>query len=280
MGSYEKEWWFYREIAHSVDASAPHCYAALFDESAPDFVLILEDLSNLRPADQLEGLSEDEVALAIDQAVKLHAPRFGDPSIEPLLWHRHGTASVNDFAARLQGAFEFTLPGFEERLGSQVGDEVLDLTRRLQPLVGRWAHGTDTPRTIRHIDFRADNFLFGEAPDAPPIVVVDWGGATPGLGACDVAFVIGGSFPDPAQRASMERELVEDYRQKMATAGVELSKDDCWRDYRFGSIWGLLISVMASMVAEQTERGDKMLSALAVRHSLQISELDALALLD
>ena len=47
-----------------------------------------------------------------------------------------------------------------------------------------------------------------------------------------------------------------------------------------GTLHGLLISVLATMMAEQTERGDDMLSLMAARHSRHALEVDAFALLD
>jgi hypothetical protein len=108
---------------------------------------------------------------------------------------------------------------------------------------------------------------------------VDWQTVGLSLGAADVAYLIGGSL-SPEVRRQSERELVEEYRQGLRAAGVEYATEDCWRDYRWGTLHGVLISVLASMMAEQTERGDDMLSLMAARHSRHALEIDAFALLD
>ncbi len=65
----------------------------------------------------------------------------------------------------------------------------------------------------------------------------------------------------------------------MAAAGVDQRAEDCWRDYRFGSLWGMIITVVATMLATRTERGDDIFVAMAQRHGRHALDLDALALL-
>ena len=279
-GVYRKEWLFYDRVVPTVGVRAPTCLVARFDPDAPDFVLLLEDLAASQQGDQLDGLTVDQVALAIEQAVALHAPRFGDPALETVFTDGLVTPSPEEVAALAQDMYAATLPGFLDRLGHRLDPDIAELATRFAPLVGRWTFGTGTPSTIVHYDFRADNFLFGQRAEAPPIVVVDWQTVNPGLGASDVAYAISGSFPDPARRAAVERDLVAEYRARMAAAGVEQSAEDCWRDYRFGSLWGMIITVIATVLAEHTERGNDMLTAMAQRHGRQALDLDALALLE
>jgi hypothetical protein len=279
-GVYLKECRFYSEVVATVGIRAPHTYAVLVDEDTPDFVLLMEDLAGSRQGDQLDGLSVEQIGLAIEQAVALHAPRFGDPAVETLFLDGMPKPSPEDAAMMAQATYGLTLPGFLDRLGHRLDPDVAELATRFADKVGRWTMGTGTPLTIVHYDFRADNFLFGETADAPPIVVVDWQTVNPGLGHSDLAYVISGSFPDAADRAAVERDLVEDYRRRMAAAGVEQSADDCWRDYRFGSLWGMIITVIATVLAEHTERGNDMLTAMAQRHGRQALDLDALTLLE
>ncbi len=279
-GVYLKEWLFYDRVAHTVGIRTPRCFAARFDVTVPDFVLLFEDLAGSRPGDQLEGLTLDEVALAIEQAAALHAPRFGDPSLATVFTNGQPAPSPEQAAVAAEELYGVTLPGFLDRLGHCLDADIVELVRRFAPLVGRWTLGTGTPFTVVHYDFRADNFLFGQTPDAPPLVVVDWQTVNAGVGACDVAYVISGSFPDAADRARVERDLVEEYRARMTAAGIEQSADDGWRDYRYGSLWGIVITVIATMLAEHTERGNDMLTAMAQRHGRHALDLDALTLLD
>ena len=62
----------------------PTCWVARLDEAQHSFVLIMEDMAGSVPGDQFTGSTVDEVALALEQAAGLHAPRWGDPSLAGL----------------------------------------------------------------------------------------------------------------------------------------------------------------------------------------------------
>ncbi len=275
-GTYAREFAYYGLIDHTVDIRTPRIWAARYDESAPDFVLLMEDLSDSLQGDQIAGLSVDDAALALEQAVALHAPRWGDESIPELL----GTdAPPEEQIAAVTMIYAATMPGFLERLGVRLDDYVVALVQALADKVGQWALGTDTARTIVHMDYRPDNLLFGDTPDAPPLVVVDWQTANYGLAMNDVAYLIGGSF-EPERRAFAEADLVEEYRRQLVARGVAYDAEAAWRDYRHGSLWGVAMTVIATMLAERTERGDDMLTAMAQRHGRHALDLDALDLVE
>lgn len=274
-GNYLREHVFYNDVAHTVRVRTPQVYAALYDAATPDFVLLMEDVSGAVQGDQLAGLTIDQAVLACEQAVLLHAPRWGDDSIDV---HLGDGLSPEERMARMSMFYGFTKDPFLARLGHRLDDEVIDLVQKFADSVGRWVLGTETPRTVVHMDYRPDNFLFGTQEGAPPIVVVDWQTATAGLGMCDLAYMIGGGFL-PEQRAAVERDLVEGYRQKLVAEGVQYDADTCWHDYRFASLWGVAMTVIATVMAEETERGNDMLTAMAQRHGRHALDMDALSLL-
>ena len=272
-GTYYKEHVFYTHLRPTVEIRTPEVYGALYDETAPDFVIVMEDLADSVQGDQLQGLAVDEAALGIEQAVALHAPRWGDESLTEL------TGATREEAAQLlEAMYGAMLDGTLERLGPRLDDESVTLARALAPVIGRWALGTDTPSTLVHMDFRPDNFLFGTTADAPPLVVVDWQTIAYGLATSDVAYLLGGSF-EPDERAEVERDLLEEYRGRLQACGIDYESDTCWRDYRFGAVWGVAMSVIATMLAEQTERGDELLATMLRRHAHHVLDLDAVDLL-
>ena len=73
----------------------------------------------------------------------------------------------------------------------------------------------------------------------------------------------------------MERDLLDDYRARMGAAGVDYDADTMWHDYRLGSLWGVVMTVIATILAAQTERGDEMLTVMAQRHGRHALDLDA-----
>lgn len=272
-GTYLKEWAFYTELKPTVGIRTPEVYVASYDAATPDFVLIMEDLSGSQQGDQFRGLTADEAALGVEQAVALHAPRWGDDALLALLG-----APREETAAMLGGIYAATMEGTLDRLGPRLTDDVMALVRDFAPLVPRWALGTGTPSTLVHMDYRPDNFLFAATPGAPPLVVVDWQTISYGLGTNDVAYMIGGGF-EAGDRAAVERDLVTDYCERLHAAGVDYDPDDCWRDYRWSSLWGVAMSVIATMLAEETERGNGMLTTMLRRHAQHALDVDALELL-
>lgn len=278
-GSYIKEWIFYDCVAATVGVRVPQCYGTAFDAGTQAFVILMEDLVGTKQGDQIDGITPDQIALAVEQLVGLHAPRFGDESLQRILSTGQPSTTPEEAGALAQAFYGGVAPGFIERYGSNLDADVCALIQDFSLHVGRWFLGTDSPRTLVHLDYRADNLLFGQTADDPPIVVVDWQTAAFGQAGADLAYLLAGSTARPEERASLERDLVEEYRQRMAAAGIEISSDVCWRDYRFGSLWALVITVIASMLVEQTDRGDDMFVAMTQRHGRQALDLEALSLL-
>lgn len=272
--AYLREYSFYEEVAQTVDVTTPACWVRRYDAEAPSFVLIMEDLSDSVQGDQFEGCSDDEAALAIEQAVALHAPRWGDPTLRGL----RAFEGADDIGPRLELFYGMMVDGFVDRLAGRLDDDVIESARRFATVIGRWPTASTTPRTIVHGDFRPDNFLFGQTPAAPPLAIVDWQTVGLGSGVTDLAYLFGGALT-PEHRADVERDLVDEYRGRIVSSGVEYPADDCWRDYRLGTLHGMLITVIATVVAEHTERGDDLFTLMATRHGRHALELDALALL-
>ena len=89
LRSYEIEVRFYQELAPALPIRTPTIFYADIDVETASFVLLMEDLAPARQGDQLAGCTPEEAAVAIDELVKLHAPRWGDPALAELDWlHR------------------------------------------------------------------------------------------------------------------------------------------------------------------------------------------------
>jgi len=275
QGNYVTEWEFYSNVVDTLTIRTPKCYVARFDEAAQEFVLIMEDMAGSRQGDQLAGLTVDEAALAVDTVVGLHAPRWGDPELRNFVAHR---PKGDEWAGMLGGIYEMTMEPMLARLGSRLDPDVVALIEEFKPYAGAWARGVDTPRTLVHIDYRPDNFMFGVEPGAPPLAVVDWQTATDGNALIDVAYCLGACMP-PATRAAVEQDMIRSYVRGMQAAGVNLDFDRAWRDYRHASLWGLAMAVIATVLAAETERGNDMLTRMAQYHGRHALDLDAISLL-
>ncbi len=275
MGSYEREVRFYQELAGRVDVRTPHAHHADIEVGTGRFVLILEDLAPARQGDQLGGCSPDVAALAVREVAGLHTARWGDASLEDVSWlHRRDDARLTELAALLPALYG----GFAERYGDRLPDDVVALGERFVARVRTW-YERPRPWTVVHTDYRLDNLLFGTAEGGPPIAVVDWQTVGLGPGVGDVAYFLGaGLLPD--QRRAHEVELLRGWHDLVVASGVAgYAWDRCWRDYRWATLAGLHMAILASMIVERTDRGDAMFVAMAERHGRHALDLDAEELL-
>ena len=276
QGAYEKEVRFYTELAPTVGIRTPRCLFADVEPTSGDFVMLMEDLAPALQGDQLAGCSSDQAALALVEASRLHAPRWKDPRLERLAFL---TAPSAQSGQLLQAVYKTLWPGFSERYANSLSRDAMDLSQRLGDHLAGWVLSGNAPLTLVHGDYRIDNMLFGSEAGGYPIAVVDWQTLGLGAGVADVAYFMGASLL-PEQRRSHEEALVREYHGQLLAGGVEgYSWTQCFEDYRRNTFGGIVMAVVASMLVEQTERGDEMFLAMASRHALHALELESEALL-
>ena len=276
QGGYAKEVTFYRELAGTVGIRTPRCFFADVDPATGDFVMLMEDLAPAVQGDQLAGCDVDAAALAIAEAAKLHGPRWGDPALA-------GLASVQaptpESAQLLQTIYQSLFPGFAERYRERLSADALGLMERLGPHLARWTLDFQSPPTLVHGDFRLDNMLFGTERGGYPLAVVDWQTVGLGPGVADVAYFLGAGLL-PEERRKQEQALLRDYHDRLVSQGVTgYDFDACLRDYRRSTFGGVVMTVVASMIVVQTDRGDDMFMAMGSRHAAHAADLDAESLL-
>lgn len=272
LRNYEIEVSFYRELAPQLPVRAPHCWYADWDPATNDFVLLLEDLAPAEQGDQLAGCSVDQAAIAVEELPRLHAPKWGDPSLASIEWlHRGSEESVAFTAQLVAGLFD----GFRARYADRLDADVLALAERLMAALPTYLGNRPGPWTVTHGDYRLDNLLFGTHEGGPPVAVVDWQTAAHGPGIGDLSYCVGASLL-PEARATHEEDLVRLYFDGLRAAGVEgLSWDECWTEYRRYTFGGLIMAIAASMLVKQTERGDAMFVTMAQRHGRHAIDLEA-----
>jgi hypothetical protein len=276
---YEREVRFYQQLAPQLPVRTPRAFYADIDVETSDMVLLLEDLSPARPGDQLAGCSIATARIAVGELVKLHAPRWADPTLADLEWLHGNRAATQQFLREL-------LPelwrGFRERYAAELGPDVHQAGEALFGDVEGYLLADTRPWTIVHGDYRLDNLLFAATPADPgqdAVAVIDWQTCTHGPALADVAYFIGAGL-SAEDRREAERDLVTGYHAGLLGAGVGgYDRDRCWRDYRRGTWSGLVMAVTASMLVERTRRGDLMFMAMAARHARHALDLDAAAVI-
>ena len=169
----------------------------------------------------------------IDQAVVLHA-RFWDTAE---LWALDWLPPINTplFLAAADLAAE-KLPRYLEYWEGKVPGRRAwpssATSRPHYPALLDWWVDQGHP-TFAHMDFRADNFLFGGSAGTDVVTVLDWQLSVRGVGVWDVANFLAGSLTVDDRRA-WEDDLVRRYHAGLLAAGVTgYDWDRCWRDYRY-----------------------------------------------
>jgi hypothetical protein len=238
-------------------------------------VLVMEDIAPAEQGDQIAGCTVAQAALAVEEAARLHGPRWGDSALAELPWLDRGDTSAA-IAALLAAFWE----GFVERYRATLDPVTLDAGPRVAALAPELLASGSSPRTPVHSDYRLDNMLFAAGDADTPLTVVDWQTVRLGVGPGDVAYFLGSAFA-PERRRSCERDLLIRYHRTLVEEyGIRgYPFDHCWRDYVRSSYGSLLMAVFASMMVGRTDRGDAMFMAMANRSAQMAADLDALSVI-
>jgi len=222
---YARECSFYSLIWPDVGVRTPACYLAAREAQPSRVVLLLEDLGTARFGDSAAGWSRQDAELVVDALAGLHAKWWNSQKLDEWTW----IPPYGDVAAQLE-KLGMRRTVFLERYDRDISAELRGLTMLLGPkhadllqrLGGR-------PSTLLHVDAHLDNIAFLDGPASTP-VLFDWQSVSKGLGVVDLALFLTGSAPE--HRRLHERELIERYHGRLATAGItNYSLDVVMADY-------------------------------------------------
>jgi len=76
----------------------------------------------------------------------------------------------------------------------------------------------------------------------------------------------------------VKKRSFANYHAGITQAGVQLSWQNLWDQYRLFATSGYIMAIVASMLVKQTERGDAMFAAMANRHGQQMLDLNTIEL--
>lgn len=217
MGTYNREAFFYNEIAGKIQTRSPHCYFAAYTRDPLNMVLLLEDLAAYEQVDWSDGCTLEKARIILREMALLHAAMWMSPElneIETLL-------RVDDIPhATLDQDFATQWPTALHVLGLDGPEVYRSACKKIE---GRIESGflalSEPPLTLTHLDFQMDNMVFGKQPGQAPFIMLDWailGIANP---AYDLAFFIAQNL-EPALRRAHESELINEYLSILAEQGV------------------------------------------------------------
>ncbi|MBO6563695.1 MAG: phosphotransferase [Pseudomonadales bacterium] len=225
---YNREADFYNRVAPDCSMNVPDSYHADVNQETYDFVLLMEDLGDVAPPDQLVGASEDEIYLSVGNVAEMHAQWWGATAEnQPWMYDMMSEQEAERLRSMVyMPALEPCIEKFDYLLTPQ--------TQQLLRTVGQryaecWSRISLKRDTFVHGDYRQDNMLYIEDEDEP--LVMDWQISGRGKPIFDVAYFMCQSV-DEALRESIEEEVLKFYTDRLADHGVKYDLEQCMEDYR------------------------------------------------
>jgi hypothetical protein len=276
LGFYENEINFYNHAAQLTPIGTAKVYAAEFEPATHDFVLVMEDISDRRSADQNVGCAIPDAETAVDALARVHA-RWWESDFAEIPWIKSYT--VPPYPQVIQGIFGNAWPIAKEVLHEAMPDDIRHFGDRFPELVDWFlAEASVPPFTYCHGDYRLDNIFFGTG-DQPPVTVLDWQISFRGNSAYDLAYFISQSLNTEDRRAA-EKALIDRYVGVLADNGVTVDRAAFDRSYAATVAYCFIYPIAAAGQIEVTnERHRELLHMLYSRSVAAIEDWNALALL-
>lgn len=254
MGVYEREALFFRDFASHVPARIPEIYFSHHDPDAGSerqkqilatcdglprfthrammaigqyaagrkhrrYLLLMEDLGDFEPGDQLAGASVERCAQILEQFASTHRAFWGSEVLDESFW----LIPLGVDAHMRAGIFKRSAPALRDVAPEGMEPYIDKLLELGGNLVKRLE--ADAPRTLVHCDLRLDNMCF----DGDLCAFLDWQLVRSGPAAYDVAYFIGGAL-SPETPAADELRLLRHYHEALGVADYPF--DSFHRDYQ------------------------------------------------
>ncbi|MEM7007972.1 MAG: oxidoreductase family protein [Thermodesulfobacteriota bacterium] len=229
--AYKREINFYEQIAPSLPMRLPKLYYSNHKN-----LMILEDLSFLKPGDQLEGIDNEKKFITLEALAKLHAAYWNRNELNQYEWLPDTNNVEKDFDNNWD-SFVDLCGYFIDPKALRIGEKLKGNTRWLIQEISK------KPQTLAHDDMKLDNLLFGEPKTSEAVVILDWQFVIKSMGTIDVARFIGGGL-NPDQRAGHQIEYLRFWYDKLVENGVSnYSWEDAQGDFQLAALYCLLFPV-------------------------------------
>lgn len=274
IGAYRREVTFYSQLAGDLPVRVPRSYVAAQAQDTTDFVLVIEDLSDLDPLDQLAGLTPAQADAAVDALARFHG--WG--------WESDRLGSYADRFPRLDGeiaaavygqfAHFFAIAWQSVREAPVVTGPARTVGNRWTELLPFFVAELSTPRTLVHGELRAENMFMTAGGE---IVMIDFQTVAQHAGIVDLAYLVVQSTTTDVRHGKDER-FVRRYVEQLGIA--DYTFDQAWRQYRIALAFNLLLTGLAFGQYEHTDdRGKQLLVEMLNRACDAIATTDALGVL-
>jgi ecdysteroid kinase len=268
---YQREVSFYQHLAALITTRTPRCYFAERDES-DNFLLLLEDLSPSAVVDQFVGISLGTARAGLAALAGLHGPTHARSDLHDATWLRGVSEDLRPlYEAVLPILFDQFLERYDARIDAGLREMVRALKLRLALFSG---YATPFP-CVTHGDFRTDNLLIDALDGTVALAVVDWQTVGVGSPLLDVAYFLTTSLT-PEDCARYEFELLDYYLATLSEYGVDIPAELARQEFSRYTLQPIVMLVAASVIVEQTERGDEMFLSMIERAIVAATRWDAI----
>jgi len=272
FGFYRAEAGCYQQASSiGLGVPTPAIYLSEVSDDGAGTLILMEDLSDGRMADQVAGADLADACLVIDAAAQLHAAWWESPRLEELTWLR----PLNNPAYMGVGdQYVQSWPAFAEMfadapksalvVGEGIGPQL--------PETYDWIMA-NRPTTLAHTDFRLDNFFFDRV-DAP-VTIIDWQLTVRSSGAFDVGYFRVQSRTTEMRRAHGDA-LLRRWHRGLVDRGVpDYTLDDAYADFHRSVMLQMSIPVIsAANLDPANDRGRQLLECMGHRACQALADYD------
>ncbi len=279
FGFYEREGRFYADVASSLHARTPRCYANHIDVDADEFALLLEDFSGRTMVNQVEGMAAERATEALAALALVHAQWWQSPDLARLAWMPR---AIDPGIISAGGSYRQAWPRFVEIFGDELPEGAVALGECVGPSweATQTAIYERTPTTLCHGDFRSDNLMFDDAAaDVDRVGILDWQIAYRSGGIGDVCYLATQSMTVDQRRAH-ERECLDGWYEAVCSALGQrpdgYTVDQAWDDYRAATGNMTVYAVVSGGSLDlANERGKQLVKEMAMRSFTAALDLEA-----
>jgi len=260
--SFQREVLAYQILQPLGGKYVPRCLASASVPDGSDGFLLLQEINPCRTGDQIQGLSFRELSSVAKSIGAVHA-RFWNSNqlrkIKALPLHHYNRA--HEAGKHAQTFLRHCRSLLTKKDAKRIQHFLPTIAQALQRAKKRSI-------TLVHGDLRADNLLLVRSK----ALIVDWQIAARGLGAFDLARVIGGSSTRPLTLRDQQK-LVSIWHQTLRQGGVRgYNLSDAWRDYRIGVALTLSIPITNGPTLVQLSARGRKIARLMVRRFFKNAE--------
>ena len=263
---------FYRDLAADAPVRVPRPIHVAHTDDHAEYVIVMDDLSDLETHNQLDGCPLDVAERVVDALATLHAHHLGRPELDEVAWLHHTSAPL------LVEQVPMIVAGLSEQAFANLPDAPSEIVAAWPRVLAALPHLLDdldpAGTTLVHGDVRLQNLFFADDGD---VAFVDWQVVRHTHGAYDLAYFLTQSLAADDRR-SHEATLLARYADRLhKLGGPEADDAALLAAYRRCALYCTIYPIIAASNADAAGNTEAM--AIAARAFDAVLDLDALSLI-